>query len=131
MKQIEAGKVIKTLNWIAAADEADQCVLEPTLNKEGAYECAVHLPLIDKTVIGIGESKLESIDNLTKQTSKLIDEYLEMNPGHKVDDVFDGSGYILEEDDNGCLCIHLIKEGRIFDDRSAGRHRVRDHRLPS
>ena len=63
MKQIEAKEVIKTLNWIAQADEDGQSVLEPTLNKKGIYECVVHLPLIEKTVIGIGDYKLESIDN--------------------------------------------------------------------
>lgn len=111
MKQIEAKEVIKTLNWIAQADEDGQSVLEPTLNKKGIYECVVHLPLIEKTVIGIGDYKLESIDNATKQSSKLIDEYLEENPEYEVKDAFGGSRYILEEDDNGYLCIHLMQEG--------------------
>ncbi len=111
MKQIETKEVIKTLNWIAQADEDGQSVLEPTLNNKGIYECVVHLPLIEKTVIGIGDYKLESIDNATKQSSKLIDEYLEENPEHKVKDAFGDSRYVLEEDDNGCLCIHLMQEG--------------------
>ena len=72
MKQIEAKEVIKTLNWIAQADEDGQSVLEPKRNRNGIYECLVHLPLIEKTVIGIGDYKLESIDNATKQSSKLI-----------------------------------------------------------
>lgn len=111
MKQIEAKEVIKTLNWIAQADEDGQSVLEPTLNKKGIYECVVHLPLIEKTVIGIGDYKLESIDNATKQSSKLIDEYLEENPEYEIKDTFGGSRYILEEDDNEYLCIHLMQEG--------------------
>lgn len=41
MKQIEAKEVIKTLNWIAQADEDGQPVLEPTLNNKGIYECVV------------------------------------------------------------------------------------------
>ena len=111
MKQIEAKEVIKTLNWIAQADEDGRSVLEPALNKKGIYECAVRLPLIEKTVIGIGDCKLESIDNATKQSSKLIDQYVEENPDCKVDNVFGDSKYILEEDDNGYLCIRLIQEG--------------------
>ena len=111
MKQIEAKEVIKTLNWIAQADEDGQSVLEPKRNRYGIYECLVHLPLIEKTVIGIGDYKLESIDNATKQSSKLIDEYLEENPNCEVKNMFGDSRYVLEEDDNGYLCIHLMKKG--------------------
>ncbi len=111
MKQIEAKEVIKTLNWIAQADEDGQSVLEPKRNRNGSYECLIHLPLIEKTVIGIGDYKLESIDNATKQSSKLIDEYLEENPGCEVKNMFGDSRYVLEEDDNGYLCIHLMQEG--------------------
>lgn len=111
MKRIEANKIIKTLNWIAQADEDGQSVLEPKLNKKGIYECEIHLPLINKTVIGLGDSKLESIDNATQQTSNLIDEYLETYPDTKEDDIFVNQRYVLEEDDNGYLCIHLMQEG--------------------
>lgn len=111
MKQIEAKEVIKTLNWIAQADEDGQSVLEPKCNKNGIYECLVHLPLIEKTVIGIGDYKLESIDNATKQSSKLIDQYLEENPNYEIENMFGNSRYVLEEDDNGYLCIHLMQEG--------------------
>lgn len=111
MKQIEAKEVIKTLNWIAQADEDGQSVLEPKRNKNGIYECLVHLPLIEKTVIGIGYYKLESIDNATKQSSKLIDQYLEENPNYEIENMFGNSRYVLEEDDNGYLCIHLMQEG--------------------
>lgn len=111
MKQIEAKEVIKTLNWIAQADEDGQSVLEPKRNRNGIYECLVRLPLIEKTVIGIGDHKLESIDNATKQTSKLIDEYLEENPDCEVKNMFGNSRYVLEEDDNECLYIHLMQEG--------------------
>ena len=111
MKQIEAKEVIKTLNWIAQADEDGQSILEPKRNRNGIYECLVHLPLIEKTVIGIGDYKLESIDNATKQSSKLIDEYLEENPNCEVKNMFGDSRYVLEEDDNVYLCIHLMKKG--------------------
>ena len=110
MKRIEASKIIKTLNWIAQIDEDGQSVLEPKLNKKGIYECEIHLPLIEKTVIGLGDDKLDSIDNATKQTSKLIDEYLEEYPETVIRNVFGDQRYVLEEDDGGCLCIHLTKE---------------------
>ena len=111
MKQIEAKEIIKTLNWIAETDQDGQSVIEPILNKKGIYECFVHLPLINKTVIGIGKDKLESIDNATTQASRLIDEYLKENPTYKFNDMFGTSRYVLEQDDNGHLCIHLIQEG--------------------
>ena len=111
MKRIDASKIIKTLNWIAQADEDGQSVLEPKLNKKGIYECEICLPLIDKTVTGLGDSKLESIDNATQQTSNLIDEYLEANPDTKANGIFGNQRYVLEEDDDGCLCIHLMQEG--------------------
>ena len=110
MKSIEANKVIKTLNWIAQADGDGQSVLEPTLNKKGIYECEIHLPLIGKTVIGLGDDKLESIDNATQQTSRLIDEYLEQHP-ITIRNIFGGKRYVLVEDENGYLCIHLMQEG--------------------
>lgn len=110
MKRIEASKIIKTLNWIAQIDEDGQSVLEPKLNKKGIYECEIHLPLIEKTVIGLGDDKLDSIDNATKQTSKLIDEYLEEYPKTVIRNVFGDQRYVLEEDDSGCLCIHLTQE---------------------
>ena len=109
MKRIEANKIIKTLNWIAQADEDGQSVLEPKLNKKGIYECEIHLPLIEKTVIGLGDDKLESIDNATQQTSKLIDEYLEDYPETTIRNIFGDQRYVLEEDDSGYLCIHLIQ----------------------
>ena len=109
MKRIEANKIIKTLNWIAQADEDGQSVLEPKLNKKGIYECEIHLPLIEKTVIGLGDDKLESIDNATQQTSKLIDEYLEDYPETTIRNIFGDQKYVLEEDDSGYLCIHLIQ----------------------
>ena len=109
MKRIEAKEIIKTLNWIAQADEDGQSVLEPKLNKKGIYECEIHLPLIEKTVIGLGDDKLESIDNATQQTSKLIDEYLEDYPETTIRNIFGDQRYVLEEDDGGYLCIHLIQ----------------------
>ena len=111
MKRIEANKIVKTLNWIMQADEDGQSVLEPKLNNKGIYECEIRLPLIEATVIGLGDSKLESIDNATQQTSNLIDQYLKDYPNTIVRNVFGGSRYVLEEDDNGYLCIHLMQKG--------------------
>ena len=110
MKQIEAKEVIKTLNWIAQADEDGQSVLEPRLNKKRIYECVVHLPLVEKTVIGIGKCKLESIDNATKKASDLIDEYLKNNPTVKIENTFINKHYVLEEDDEGFLSIHVVPD---------------------
>ncbi len=110
MKRIDAKEVIKTLNWISQSDEDGQAVLEPKLNGKGTYECIVHLPLIEKTVIGIGDTKLESIDNASKESSKLIDKYLEDNPDSAVKNAFGESEYVLEEDEKGYLCIRMIQE---------------------
>ena len=110
MKQIDAKEVVKTLNWIAQADEDGQSVLEPKRNRNGIYECLVHLTKNEKTVIGIGDCKLESIDNATKQSSLLIDKYIEENPNYETKDLFGGSRYVLDENDNGHLCIHLVKK---------------------
>ena len=107
MKRIDANKIVKTLNWIAQVEECDQRVLEPKLNKKGIYQCEIFLPYIEKLVIGLGDSKLESIANATQQTSNLIDEYLNVHPERKIRNVFVHQNYILEEDDFGHLCIHL------------------------
>ena len=107
MKSIEAKEVVKTLNWIAQANEDGEPVLKPVFNKDkGVFECIIHLPLINKTIVGIGEDKLEAIDNASKQASKLIDEYLNSYPGIVLKDYFGGERYVLEED-NGSLTIRL------------------------
>ena len=111
MKRIEANKVIKTLNWLAQAGEDVQSTLEPTLDKRGVYECVVHLPLIEKVVIGIGDYKLESINNAAEKSSRLIDEYLKEHPKYEVRDVFGNYKYVLEEDENGYICIHMVQKG--------------------
>ena len=109
MKMINAKEVIKTLNWIAQVDEDGQSILEPILNDKRIYECQIDLPLIEKTVVGLGISKIASIDNATRQASRLIDEYLENDKSIVVKDYFKGNDYILEEDDNGFLYLYLSK----------------------
>ena len=110
MKSIEANKIVKTLNWIAQVSEDDPSIIEPKLNEEGIYVCEIYLPLIEKIVIGLGDNKLESINNATQQTSNIIDEFLKENPKIKIRNMFSNQRFVLEEDDNGHLCIHMIKE---------------------
>ncbi len=105
MKSINADKVIKTINWIANDDNSDS-LLQP-FKKDDVYVCEIYLPLIEKTIIGIGDSKVDSINNAAEQTSKLIDEYLSKNPTTSIKDYFGGKQYILEEDDNGNITIRL------------------------
>ena len=108
MKSIEAKEVIKTLNWIAQTNEDGEPALKPIFNKDkGIYECIIQLPLINKTVIGIGDNKLEAIDNATQQSSKLIDSYLLNHPHITLKDFFGGDAYLLEENDGGSLTIRL------------------------
>lgn len=90
-------------------DDCNDSLLEP-IKKDDLYVCEIRLPLIEKTVIGIGDSKIDSIDNATKQASSLIDKYLSTNPNVTVENYFNGKEYVLEEDDNGYLSIHLKKD---------------------
>lgn len=110
MKQIEANNVIKTLNWIACFGNFGQSNLEPKLNNK-VYSCEIFLPLIKKTIIGLGYSKLESIDNLTKQASFAIDEYLKGHPANVFKPTSRKGRYILEEDESGFLNLYLTQEG--------------------
>ena len=107
MKSISADKVIKTINWMVNDDYNDS--LLESIRKDDLYVCEIRLPLIEKTVIGIGDSKIDSIDNATKQASNLIDEYLSASPHVTVENYFNVKEYVLEEDDNGYLSIHLKK----------------------
>ena len=110
MKKIDAKNIVKTFCWIAQAGEDGGAVLEPILNKDkGIYECVIALPLIEKTVIGIGDHKIDAIDNATQQTAKLIDKYLEENPEIELRNLFGGTDYVLEEDDKGSIGIYLKK----------------------
>ncbi len=107
MKKIDAKNIIKTMNWIMSIDEESQTSIEPILNKKGIYECAVNLPLIDKVVIGIGDSKISSIDNATIKTSQLIDTFLDNNPTFIIQNFFGENKYFLEESDDGFLSIRI------------------------
>ena len=109
MKKIDATNIIKTMNWIMSVDEDCQSVIEPMLNNKGTFECVINLPLIDKLVIGIGDSKIESIDNATIKASQLIDSYLDSNPLFKFQNYFGCNQYFLEETDDGFLSIVLSK----------------------
>ena len=72
MKSINANKVVKTLHFIAKASDGDVPSLESKLNERGLYECVIELPLINKTVVGLGKSKLDSIDSATRISLDLI-----------------------------------------------------------
>ena len=111
MKSIDAKNVIKTLSWVSETSDDASPILESKLNKEGMYECVINLPHVNKTVIGLGSSKLESIQNVPEKASDLIDEYLRENTKeiHKFN--INKSGYVLEEDNQGNLYIHVNKEG--------------------
>ena len=113
MKRIDAKNIVKTFCWIAQAGEDGGVVLEPILNKDkGIYECIINLPLIEKTVIGIGDHKIDAIDNATQQTAKLIDKNLKDNPEIELRNLFGGSDYVLEEDDKGSIGIYLKKPNK-------------------
>jgi len=110
MKEINADNVVKVLNWITQIKDNVQSEIEPKLNKNGIYECQIQLPKIDALVVGIGKSKLESIDSATQKASKLIDEYIEKYPSEKIKNSINQYRYTLEEDDDGFLTFHLRRE---------------------
>lgn len=110
MKRIKANRIMKTLRFISKAGGGVVPVLEAKLNNNNLYECVIYLPLINKTVIGLGDDKLDSVDNATKKTEFLIDEYLKENPCFFWEFHSD-SDYVLEEDNDGNLCMHLLKKG--------------------
>ena len=53
---------------------------------------------------------MSSNEELYKQ-KLLNNEFLEENTDCEVKNMFGDSRYVLEEDDNGYLCIHLMQEG--------------------
>ena len=106
MKTINAEKVTKVLNWIIQHDDEMDAVIEPTLNKYGFYECSITLPIIEKTIIGLGDRKIDSIENATSQASILIDDYLANHPSEYVEDSSNET-YILEENDEGLLSMYI------------------------
>jgi len=109
MKSINANKVVKTLHFIAKASDGDVPSLESKLNERGLYECVIELPLINKTVVGLGKSKLDSIDSATRISLDLINAFLKKNPHFSLE-FSEKSSYLLEEDDEGNLCMHLINK---------------------
>ena len=110
MKVIDAKDVIKTLNWIAQTSQDVLSVLEPKKKANDLYECEIYLPLIAKTTVGFGDSKIDAIDNATHQASKLIDEYLNHNPLFVLRNELQDYKYLLEEDDEGYLNLRLINQ---------------------
>ena len=111
MKSIEANNVVKTLRWISEIEKDKYPEIDVVLNKNNLYQCVIYLPLIDKTVIGLGDSKLESINNATKKASDLIDEYIRRTSYQNFKYKSDDYDYFLKEDSNQNLCIHLVEKG--------------------
>lgn len=111
MKKIDAHYLLKTMSWVCKKCDCKSHDLEPKLNKHGFYECKIYLPILDKIVVGLGETKIDSIDNVTKQSSLLIDEYLQNNPDVLFENEFKNKPYILEEDDSGNLVLCITKKG--------------------
>ena len=107
MKTIKANELIKTLDWIAQFGKGTTPIPEPKLNQNGSYECLIYIPLIEKTVIGLGDSKIEAVDNAAHQSSKIIDEYME-NHDIELKRTLGPGEYILEEDDSGYVSIYLM-----------------------
>lgn len=105
MKQIDAKNIIKTMNWIMTVNEDNQTILEPIQNSLGIFECEIKLPLINKTVIGIGDCKIDSIDNATTKAVHLIENYLKQNPSFEIKNILDDKKYLLEETNKGFLTL--------------------------
>lgn len=108
MRQIDAKNLMRCVEWIESHDKNAQFILEPRINKEGLYESITFLPLIEKTVIGIGNNKLDSIDNVANEAVRLIDEYVKDHPEEEIknQDFLKDCVEILKEDDNGNLSIY-------------------------
>lgn len=109
MREIKANNIIKTLNWIIQTNDEEPFILEPVKGDEGLYRCVIHLSLVDKTIIGLGKDKLESIDNATSQSSIQISNYVENHPDVVIEELLNTNDYILQEDDEVNLSIHKIK----------------------
>lgn len=122
MKKINAKNATKTLALLSQEKKDLSFDFNPVLTEKGTYRCECYLPLIEKLIVGIGEDKISSIDNLTKQTSKLIDDYLSTHPDYKLDNPFDGYEYEIEEDDFGFISLRMSqkeneRQNELFEER--------------
>lgn len=113
MKRIEVKEIVTVVNWVSQVDEelADE-ILSPKKNKDGDWTSEVKLPLINKTVIGLGKDKLESIKNMAIKASQLIEEYTKEHPEIKVKDLFGADCYDLIEDNDGYVSIEISNKER-------------------
>lgn len=110
MKRINARNVMRVMMW-NISDKGSRDCLEPIKQKDGTYICKFYLDFIQKTIVGIGDSKIECIDNATKEGSKLIDEYKSNNPELLeilTDPCENDYNYELTEDDEGNLDLHIL-----------------------
>ena len=119
MKKINGRNVMRVMCW-NISDKGSYDCLTPIRQKDGTYLCKFYLDFIQKTVVGIGNSKIECVDNATRQGSLLIDEYKSNNPdlleilNDPCENEYD---YELTEDDKGNLDLHVrpYREERVVE----------------
>lgn len=108
MKQIKADYVIKVLDWMTQNDEENPPRIECNRYDSG-FKCTLELPLINKTIIGLGNTRLEAINHATCKASEAIDEYVRETDFCFIHELDKHKQYNLEEDDNGFLSMHISK----------------------
>lgn len=92
-------KINKLFNWLNIMGEVDDGIMDPEKIDDG-YRTEIYLPLVRKVVIGLGETKLISIENAAIECEKYIDEYVNDHPefGSKYD--LQKTKYIFTETDD-------------------------------
>lgn len=109
MKKITANNLVKVLDWMTQTDEINAPRIA-SREVSGAFQCEIKLPLIDKTVIGVGGSKIEAIDDATAKASLLIDEYVAANDYYFVTEANEENSYYLKEEPNGYVKLIIEKK---------------------
>lgn len=109
MKTVDAKNFTKTFDWIFSLTNDVKQNISNSKNDDG-YLCTIFLPLINKTIVGLGDTSLEAVDKATTQCSKLIDEYLKTNKSPQIRPLFGNKNCFLEENENGEIIIHLREE---------------------
>lgn len=109
MKTIDASNIVKTLNFKCALSKDGYTSIETARDENGIYRCECYLPIINKTIIGIGDSSIEAVDNAYTKASAIIDEYLTDHPGLIDKEDLEDSRFILEEDEHGFLSLEVIQ----------------------
>lgn len=110
MKTIDASNIVKTMNFKCAVSSDEVNSIVTIRDRNGIYRSECYLPLIDKTIIGIGNSSIEAVDNTYLKASAIIDEYLEDHPDLIDKEFLEDSNYVLEEDEYGFLSLEVINK---------------------